>query len=104
MLGFSLIGFRLAPFVDSLYFSFGLPDGRLTDLITITTGKLPNFFNCIWVFKIPNHTISVHFGGISGLYTLAMSVWDRLRLATIRSTNSHVMPLKRLAKRYEWVK
>lgn len=44
MLGFSLIGFRLAPFVDSLYFSFGLPDGRLTDLITITTGKLPNFF------------------------------------------------------------
>lgn len=102
MLGFSLIGFRLAPFVDSL--SCGPPDGRLTDFITITTGKLPNFFNCIWVFKIPNHTISVHFGGISGLYTLAMSVWDRLRLATIRSTNSHVMPLKRLAKRYEWVK
>ena len=44
MLGFSPIGFRLAPFVDSLYFSCGPPDGRLTDFITITTGKLPNFF------------------------------------------------------------
>lgn len=58
-------------------------------------------FTSDWLLS--NRTFLVRLGGVSGLYGLAMGIWDRLRLVKVRAMvrpNSPDMTPNRTKKRY----